>query len=938
MAGLDAVDNLSVEDRKAFDSSDFTSISPEGVAILKSITPAESQKRDRTFGEAFSKAKTPEGMAGQLLESIFPLGRIQGGQWISPEEAYGPDWMAASPKKRRAALAYVANKDKEAIANETQATAASTLGDLAGSVLKSPASLFFPVGRSVAAGAASGFSYGAIFDGLEQKTTTDEVDLSQAMVMGGIGAVLGGATNFGISKLTALGEKAAKVKKDPNLVKVSNEKIDEIEYLTQLAHNDGVPTENLPAVVSKEMGVSEDLLRVWTATASRNPNIVQGKMAKIVDEVKVSKGTRGLEDIITPIKSRIAQDSPELAAKLDKYEYRNAQKASELEREATPFLSAFRELPEKAKKQLSLHLMNSGTRGYKAARSYAVSQGMDGAAIDGVQNMLKKVHRELNEAGVERSNLDDYFVRQVKDWEGLSEALGNDGSKLGKMFRQYLNDKKIKPEDVTNSEMNWVVDNFLKAKGTEIQGSRTATRSRIEVRDDLLQYYEDPTVALSNYIGRAADDLAYADFFGNVKKTPLEKRSKVLSDGTELAELDVEGQVTGLLRQMFLEKPQAAARVSELLQTRFNAAREPTNKWVNRARTAGYFNTVANPMSALTQLGDVSVAAVTQGLRPTLSALFSKNQIDVAELGIKSALDADFANTSTFNSALNRAFKWSGFASMDKFGKNTVVNAALNKNKALARKNADKLREKWRPMMGDEVEDLILDLKAGNITERVKLSLFSELADVQPITMSEMPKMYLDHPNGRLFYMLKTFGLKQLDVLRRNVVDEAKKGNVGQAVKFAASYITLFGGMGATITEIKNGLTGRGFHPEDIPDNYISSMLGLFLANRYMGDQIAQGKVTDLGLGMVIPPLDYFDSIARDAINGSIALYQEGGRDLDEIDWKTPGELPVFGPFMGQILDYTLDSKTVDTRIDKDEDFRDSSLSLANPTKKFLER
>lgn len=61
--------------------------------------------------------------------------------------------------------------------------------------------------------------------------------------------------------------------------------------------------------------------------------------------------------------------------------------------------------------------------------------------------------------------------------------------------------------------------------------------------------------------------------------------------------------------------------------------------------------------------------------------------------------------------------------------------------------------------------------------------LFNELAEIQPITLSEMPERYLKHPNGRIMYALKSFTLKQIDVLRKNIVQEWNKGNKIKAVK-----------------------------------------------------------------------------------------------------------------------------------------------------------
>lgn len=930
------VSTLTQKDKAALDSGDYGSISPEGMGIINAVDlpPVAEPKRDRTFAEGFSGAKTPEAMLGQLMESVMPLGRITNGKWLSPEEAYGPEFMQATPAQRRAAFAVLEQRRAATLDKETEATLASGAGTLLGSMVKSPATLAFPVGKGVSQGAVAGFSYGAVFDVLDQKTSTDEVDLVQSAVAGGIGGVLGGAFNFGVGKLSKLGEKAAKVQADPAKVRISNKNIARIEEATQQAVIDGVPTESIASTVATKLDMDEDLVRLFTATSSRNLNISVGESAAKIAKVQASKGT-AFDDFIQPIKSRIAKWSPEIAGRLDKYEFKVRSKATEYEDVAAPFFTGFQKMSKPAQDRLSLFLMNGN---YKAASKYASSQGMASSSVDAVQGLLKRIHKELKDTGVERANLDDYFVRTVKDWEGLRKAMGKkNSSPLGKMIAQHLKKAGKTEEELTQSEKNWLIDNWMKGKHVEVQSSRTAERRSFDVRQELLPFYENSTVALTNYLNKAADDVAYAEFFGAGKKTKLQRKTEKY-EKVEVDDLDTEANIATIL-EGFEDNPEAYAEITEMLQARFNAARAPTDKTVNTLRSLGYLNTIGNPMSALTQLGDVAVTAVTQGLRPTLSALLGKNQVDLAELGIKTALDADFATVGTLTDALNTALKWSGFAKMDKFGKNTMVNASLRKNQALARKNPDALRKKWTPMFADETDDLIRDLEAGSITERVRLTLFSELAEVQPISMSEMPLKYLNHPNGRMFYMLKTFGLKQLDLLRNQVVNEAKKGNYKQAGKFASSYMALFGGAGATIQEIKHYLSGREFKLEDIPDNYISNMLGIFLLNRYMGDQLSQGKITDIGLGMILPPLDYIDSLAKDVLSGVGSVVND--TPLEEVDWELGEEIPLIGPWWNQLVDFTsegnlTDGPKVNDRLDRDEEFRDSPLSLARPTQELL--
>ena len=55
----------------------------------------------------------------------------------------------------------------------------------------------------------------------------------------------------------------------------------------------------------------------------------------------------------------------------------------------------------------------------------------------------------------------------------------------------------------------------------------------------------------------------------------------------------------------------------------------------------------------------------------------------------------------------------------------------------------------------------------GKITDNTKLVLFNKLLDFQPVAKSEMPQVYLENPNGRIFYMLKSFTLKQFDIFSK---------------------------------------------------------------------------------------------------------------------------------------------------------------------------
>jgi len=155
---------------------------------------------------------------------------------------------------------------------------------------------------------------------------------------------------------------------------------------------------------------------------------------------------------------------------------------------------------------------------------------------------------------------------------------------------------------------------------------------------------------------------------------------------------------------------------------------------------------------------------------------------------------------------------------MDTIGKEALLNAAHEKYMEDAVKNPEKLKTKIEDIFGEETESVIEDLKAGKITDNVKLLVYSRLLDFQPAALSEMPEQYLKAGNGRVFYMLKTYTLKQFDVFRREVYNTFKNGDSQQkieAVKKLAYLSGLIVLSNAGADEIKDWMLGRETTLED---------------------------------------------------------------------------------------------------------------------------
>ena len=138
----------------------------------------------------------------------------------------------------------------------------------------------------------------------------------------------------------------------------------------------------------------------------------------------------------------------------------------------------------------------------------------------------------------------------------------------------------------------------------------------------------------------------------------------------------------------------------------------------------------------------------------------------------------------------------------------------------------------------------------------VKFFLFSELADVQPIALSEMPEQYLKSGNGRLLYMLKTYSIKQIDVFRNEVFLKIRS-NPREALGNLVRLSTLLMLANGTADLIKDLILNRPVEPEDY---VIDNFLRLFGISKFTLMKFKKESVSAGVSSFVVPPFGKFIS------------------------------------------------------------------------------
>jgi hypothetical protein len=270
----------------------------------------------------------------------------------------------------------------------------------------------------------------------------------------------------------------------------------------------------------------------------------------------------------------------------------------------------------------------------------------------------------------------------------------------------------------------------------------------------------------------------------------------------------------------------------------------------------------------LVQSADAMMSIYQSGLRPTMKTvvqqLTGKQQVNMKDFGLADHISEEFVGTRKSSQALNAVLR-PVFSKIDAWGKNTVLNSAINsaQQKVKTEAGVKQLGEKYAAALGEDFPQLVADLKSGQITPQVKLLAFHELSDLQPVSKLEMPQGYLDNPNGRIMYMLKSYQLKQFDILRRDAYQEFKAGNVGKGLANLTKLGITLGIAGATTAQVRSWILGidEPLKASSVWDNALKT----YVWSSYVQDKVKRGKTAEAVAGMVAPPYKVMDHvISRD--------------------------------------------------------------------------
>ncbi|RJR10437.1 hypothetical protein C4588_03265, partial [Candidatus Parcubacteria bacterium] len=537
-----------------------------------------------------------------------------------------------------------------------------------------------------------------------------------------------------------------------------------------------------------------------------------------------------------------------------------------------------------------------------------------------VREMLDRIRKEAIDVGYEVGEIEEYWPRVLKDQEGFLKAIdrGPERPEFTDALKKKAKDMGIEVWELDPMQRADIISNMILGKYYGIPGPGSVKQRFFDtIPVEFNRFYMDSDAALMNHLHSMRKRIEARKFFGKVPEKITTAKQRLRLAETKLRETDkndtdrvsdLESRIAeyraviekyknqndftdnigSYIDELIVNgdiKPEQENTVKEILTARFNE-RGATGNW-QAYKNFSYMDTMGSPISAITQIGDLAWSMYEGGVFPTVRNVFksitNKSRITKEDVGVE-RIAQEFADSDTLSNAVSKVFKWVGLEKMDSIGKEALLNTAFEKFKQEAAKNPTSLKQKIRPIFENETGSVIQDLLNDDVTENVKRLVYGRLLDFQPVGLSEMPEKYLTAGNGRVFYMLKTFTLKQFDIFRREVYHDLKNGNAKQKAEAMKRFVylsSLFVLANAGADELKDWLLGRN---TDLSDRVVDNVLRLFGVSKFVTWKARTEGVGSAMTRQILPPFKFIDALTKDVVTAG-----------DDKGLKTIESIPVVG-------------------------------------------
>lgn len=602
-------------------------------------------------------------------------------------------------------------------------------------------------------------------------------------------------------------------------------------------------------------------------------------------QTQISKTVQSTQEAVNNI-------SPQAGIKLKRMEMNINAKTNERAQEAKPFLDKYKELSKQDKQDLTLYLSNKGEI-YEERRDALLKEKGMTEEYAKVKGIFDEVFAEAEELGLNSfTQLESYFPRYVKDMDGLVKELRKQGEwgQVQEAIEVARNkaDKNGEPFG-TNDEAQVITDIINTGRIPSAVARKPGAMKKRTIdtlSPSMIQYYSESPEALGKYIVEMTEKIEVAKMLGQTNRRSEIKKIKSLAKKIDEATTDKQREKLINQMEVLQEKlpnyneaieeglgniigqeikdgkinEKQEKRLKELLRARITQT--GTGRAVSILRTGALLGSLTQMTTGIRQISDNAWTAYQYGGMNTLRAAVKigtgKGDIKENPFDFQSSIK-EFSQQPKI---VDKALQASGLQYLDAFSKKVNLQAAIEA--ARDPKNEKKFMEKWEPILGDNTEQTLKDLREGNTTEDTKYVLFSSITDFQPASLSEMPERYLTAGNGRIGYLLKSYSIKSANNFYREGIKKIREGDTKGGIKNLVHLGTIFALANASTDWIIDWLNGR---EPDFSDSMVDSMLTLAMTSRYTLDKGAREGYLEATLGNMMVPVQLVDLPLTDLIN-----------------------------------------------------------------------
>ena len=520
-------------------------------------------------------------------------------------------------------------------------------------------------------------------------------------------------------------------------------------------------------------------------------------------------------------------------------------------------------------------IVNSLFRGYGGTISLANIGNAKERSIDLIDAEMNKYYKNSVDALVDyvsgAINLTEnkkYFGKEAEDVQILRRRVANRKTTIAEYEKMDAKEAKWKEIKTRNYKIGAVDAQIRNTYDDLLRQDLEERKARLEMEVEFLK-------------NRKAEQVK------EIALRRMNEELKTLEDElSEKADNTIEESVGNLLYDLAKDgviTHTQEMRLKELLVARFSN-KGLGNEFLRMLRDGGYIWTLGNVGSAITQFGDLGSAVYKAGFWNTMfenvKAWQGKSEITLEDLGLNKVFtDGGYVDTSKLTKHLDKVLKYTGFEKIDGISKMTLVNAAVNKARRDAQAGSKELEEYLRVEFGNRWKEVANDLKEGRKTPEIIEYAMFQLMDVQPVTIDQMPKFYAEGGKKRMFYMMKSYFIKQLNEYRKICFETAKTNPQKALVDLMrlTLWLMLFN---AGADFLKDLLFGREI---DVTDTLLENVFVGGSINRYTGMSIKRnGLFKTIQDQLAFPVI--FDEIIKDVLS-----------NRDVADYKSWRNVPLIG-------------------------------------------